>query len=166
LDVGGLETGWLLGGSWSVLFSPPSIASLTPVSGSGTGTTFSVVSSDPDGFSNLANMSLLVNNGLAYVNGCLVSYDRATNVLWLVSDDANRWIPVVMGSAATVQNSQCSLDAARSSSAASGNTLTVNFALTFTSPFSGSKQVYARALDAGGLETSWQLEGNYSVAPF
>ena len=52
------------------------------------------------------------------------------------------------GPNATIQNSQCAVNAAASSSVTSGNTLTVNLALNFMPVFAGAKNIYMEVSNA------------------
>src|ERR1039458_10466882 len=58
------------------------------------------------------------------------------------------------------QNSQCTLNGAGSSVSASGNTLTLNLALTFLTAFAGAKNIYMQAVNPNGT-AAWQLEGSW-----
>jgi hypothetical protein len=81
-----------------------------------------------------------------------------------MNDAGNAWLgPVSLGSSATVQNSQCSINAAGSSASGTGNNLSVDLAITFKSGFHGSKRIYAFAQDASGLASGWQQSGAWTV---
>ena len=71
--------------------------------------------------------------------------------------------PVTLGVAGTLQNSQCSVNAGSSSATGSGNNLTVNLAITFTTAFVGTQTIYMRADDNGGLTSNWQSMGTWTV---
>jgi hypothetical protein len=78
---------------------------------------------------------------------------------YLLTDDGNSWVnsghPVVPGTAATVENSQCVLTGFDSQITPSGNSLTVRFALGFKPAFAGSNQktAFVFAADNGGQWT-------------
>jgi hypothetical protein len=96
-------------------------------------------------------------------NACYLLYVRGSNAVDL-ANDAGVWQgPVTLGSASTLQNSQCSVSAASSWASLSGNTLTLNLALTFQPPFAGAKNVYMEVQNAS-LDSGWSLEGNWTVA--
>ena len=61
------------------------------------------------------------------------------------------------------QNSQCALNGSGSTVSSSGNTLTVNLALTFLAAFTGTKNVYMDATNP--FETvNWQSVGTWITA--
>jgi len=69
---------------------------------------------------------------------------------------------VTLGQATTVQNSQCTVNAATSSASGSGTNLTLNLALTFQVSFSGSKNVYMDVYD--GTDSGWSQKGTWVVS--
>jgi hypothetical protein len=144
--------------------APPQNVSVTPSSGSGSSQTFSFVFSDPSGFTNLSTAYMLINATLNWPGTCYTYYDRSANALWLLNDAASLWLgPLTPGSAATMQNSQCSLNGGGSSVSVSGNNLTVNVALSFKAAFAGAKNIYLNAQDTGGLWSNWQQRGTWTV---
>src|SRR6202040_3218229 len=95
--------------------------------------------------------------------GCYVHYSPPANQVLLLNDAANGWLgPVLMGSANTLQNSQCSLNAQASSASGSGNNLTVNLALTFKPAFLGAKNIYLQAADNEGQFAVFQQRGTWT----
>jgi hypothetical protein len=166
-DAGGLGSGWSMVGTWkpqAVVNQAPSVVSLAPASGSGATAVLSVTASDGNGFLDLTAVNVVVNSDLSSVRGCMISYERARNMLWLASDDASAWLaPIAAGSSAKLQNSQCEIDAARSSASGSGTHLTLNVAVTFKTGFIGDKKVFALAGDAGGLNSGWWWVGTWAV---
>jgi hypothetical protein len=104
-----------------------------------------------------------INTALDVTNACYLLYVRGSNAVDL-ANDAGVWQgPVTLGSASTLQNSQCSVSAAGSWATPSGNTLTLNLALTFQPAFAGAKNVYMEVQNAS-LDSGWSLEGNWTVA--
>ena len=73
-------------------------------------------------------------------------------------------MPATLGSATTLQNSQCSLNVATATVVPSGNTLTLNVTLTFKPAFTGAKNVYLHAVDVSGANSGWQQLGTWTVA--
>jgi hypothetical protein len=65
--------------------------------------------------------------------------------------------------AGTLQNSQCSVDAAASSFAAGGNTLTVSLALTFKPAFAGAKTNFMTVSDMLNQTPGWLAKGTWTV---
>jgi hypothetical protein len=104
-----------------------------------------------------------VANSTGYPNSCAVMYDVATKRLSLVKDDATGWLPsITIGAASTVQNSQCTVDASASTAVSAGNNLTLGVAYTFKAGYSGTKNIYGRAMSVGNLDSGWQLKGTWS----
>jgi hypothetical protein len=108
---------------------------------------------------------LNINNSSSLVNACAVEYVRASNQLFLMNDAGSSWLgPAIPGSAATLQNSQCTLNAQTSSVSPSTNNLTVNYALSFAVPFSGPKSVLLNITNNASLSSDWQAIGTWTVA--
>jgi len=167
-DNGGLTSGWQVMGSWSVptaVNQPPSVVSVTPASGSGSGPqTFSFVYSDTNGFAYLNTAYALFSPTGSGTNACYLRYIRSANSLSLLNDDGTIWLgPMTPGTAGTLQNSQCSVNLGSSSVSGSGNNLTANLAITFSSSFAGTQTTFMKADDNGGLTSGWQAMGSWSV---
>ena len=143
--------------------SAPATVSVTPASGSGATQSFAFLYSDPDGFADITFVNILVNNVFSGVNGCWLYYDRSSNTLWLSSNDTSAWNPIVLGSAGTLQNSQCSINSATSSVTSNRNQLTLNLALTFQPAFSGAKSIYMAVGDSAGANSGYQQRGTWTV---
>ena len=109
-------------GGFAVLSSGP----VTPSSGSGASQTFALQYSDTAGAASLQQVWVYFNATLANPasNACLLYYNVATNQINLLSDNGTAWQAATLGSATTLQNSQCSLNVAAATVASSGNTLT------------------------------------------
>ena len=71
-----------------------------------------------------------------------------TGYLYLVDDGGDGGYaagsPMLLSSGGTLQNSQCSINTAGSSASASGNTLTLNLAMTFKAGFAGNQVFLSR----------------------
>ncbi len=72
---------------------------------------------------------------------CCITAPRA-NQINLLGDNGTAWQAATLGSATTLQNSQCSINAATATVASSGNTLTWNVAMTFKPAYAGAKNTY------------------------
>jgi hypothetical protein len=90
-------------------------------------------------------------------------YSAATHQISLLGDNGTTWQAATLGTAATVQNSQCSVNAGTATVAASGNTLTWNVAMTFASGYAGAKNTYLHAIDLSGSNSGWQQLGAWTV---
>jgi len=141
-------------------FGAPAPVSVTPSSGSGATQTFAFAFSDSAGASNIASVQIIINSSLTRTNGCAFLY--GSNVVYLANNAGNFGSSLPIGSAGTEQNSQCTLNVGASSVALSGNTLTVNVALSFTPAFAGTQNVYLWVENAT-LESNWVQEGTWTV---
>jgi subtilase family serine protease len=149
--------------NWSSSLGPPSIVSVSPSSGSGTTQTFSAVYSDLRGAHAITTARILFNNVISASNTCYVLYNPATNAMYLENNaGSGASAAVTPGSASSVSNSQCTLAGSGSSVTSSGNNLTVNYALTFTSTFTGTKDIYLLAGDNSG-SSGWIQKGTWTV---
>jgi hypothetical protein len=170
-DSSGLSSGWQLKGSWTVTSSgggsanqPPSIAGVNPSSGSGSSRSFTFSFSDPNGYGDISATQMLIGHRLTGVGTCHLYYARGTNLVYLKNDAGSAWLgPVGIGSSASLENSQCSINAGASASSSSGNNLSVSVAVTFRSGFRGSKQSYLYAHDSAGLATGWVQVGTWTI---
>jgi hypothetical protein len=171
-------------GNWSTnfqqLFGNYSVAatasplSLTPVSGSGTNQVFSATYYNPNGGTHVAEAELYVMSNIApgsvggwSANECIFQYDVATTNIWQVIDGGGSYQgPITAGSQNYLSNSQCTIFAAGSSAQVSGNTVKVNFAVTFTgAAFNGGKQLYLGSEDTlGNWATNFNQQfGSWSI---
>jgi subtilisin family serine protease len=147
----------------------PSATDSGPIAGSGASQTLTFQFSHPQGFTQLGVLNVLINTALNGGNACYVAYSQPAGVLFLVNDggpDAGLSAPLTLGSAATVQNSQCTVHGTGSSAQGSGNTLTLTLRLTFAPTFTGSKVIYTAARDTGTGNTGWKTLGASQIPEF
>ena len=167
VDVSGSNSGWQQLGAWTVTSAAgtPATVSVTPSSGSGASQTFALQYSDTAGASSLTQVWAYFNATLANPasNACMLYYNTATNQINLLSDNATAWMPATLGTATTLQNSQCSLNVATATVAPSGNILTLNVTVTFQPAFAGAKNVYLHSVDVSGSNSGWQQLGAWTV---
>jgi hypothetical protein len=120
---------------------PPANVSVAPSTGpvaAGPKVTFTGRYSDPDGYANLANCYLLINNTLNGVNAAFLRYDQNTNLLYVKNDANTSWgVGAAPGSATVLQNSYVSLYCAETTVSGSGNQLTVNWKVILKPTMSG-----------------------------
>jgi hypothetical protein len=142
----------------------PTADSVSPSFGSGSSQTFTYTFSDVNGFADILWTQMLVNATLTSLNGCNIFFWRAANQIQLLNDGGTAWSsPLTLGTAGTLQNSQCILDAGLSSSSGTGNTLTVVLRLTFKPAFAGGKSNYLLANDLGNGNSTWVSRGSWTV---
>ena len=138
--------------------------SVTPNAGSGNSQAFSFVYSDPKGYAAISSVSAIINGSLSGTGGCYFLYYPGANFFYLANDAGTAWLgPVAFGSATSLQNSQCTVDVGGASSSGSGSNLTINLAVTFKLPFSGTKKTYLDAIDGYTLDSGWQQKGTWTV---
>src|SRR5207253_1033316 len=119
-------SGWQAVGTWTVVAGiNPTVAGVTPSSGSGSSQTFSFRYSSGGGFGNIVESFQLFNSALVDANGCSTFYWAGTDSIYLNNDAGNGWgAPAKLGTATTLSNSQCTVNVGQSSSSGSGNVLT------------------------------------------
>lgn len=100
---------------------------------------------------------------LGGVKKCEVYYDVASGLVNLYNDSETATTTLSPGSG-SISNSQCTLSAAGSSVALSGNNLTLTLALSFSATFVGSKSIYLYASDNAGLNSGWVRKGTWDKA--
>ena len=148
----GTSSGWMQKGTWTVPGGgPPSPVSVTPSSGTGSSQNFSFVFTDPGGANNIIWTQIMINASLTTTSSCWFYYDGT--LLYLYNDAGTGAGTVTIGSSGTASNSQCSVNGGASTVSKSGNNLTMNLALTFTSSFAGSKNTWMEVYD--GLSSGW-----------
>jgi hypothetical protein len=140
----------------------PANAGVTPSSGSGATQVFSLQYSDPQGASSLSSVSALVGGSSNTSSACAVVYDRGHNTLALLTDAGQVPSGSLTPGSGSQQNSQCSINGAASSVVLSGQTLTLNLALSFFPAFAGSKSIYMQAANPVA-STPWQSKGSWTV---
>ena len=87
-----------------------------------------------------------------------VYYNRPANTIYLFDDGAAR-LNGARWQGAVLQNSQCSIDASRTTATATGTVLMLNLSIEFTSSFKGPKNIYMWANDIGGTSSGVQARG-------
>src|SRR5205085_1188198 len=98
-------------------------------------------------------------------NSCFVSYVPATNTLYLLTDDNTATVAgsITPGSGGSLSNHQCTISGTGGSVTSGGNNLTVPVNVTFSSTFTGSKNIYALAQNIAGSRSAWQTLGTWTA---
>ena len=158
-----LQPTFLQPGTWNAPQStPPTTLSVAPASISGLSQIVTATYSDSSGAANITKAGLLVQLVGSYpseVNACSVYYDK-TNGNFYLKDGSF----VVPGSTGVTENSQCVLSGSGSGVSATGNTLTVNFAISLKSTFAGAMTVGLEAENWTGA-SNWQSKGTWASGP-
>lgn len=168
-DMAYKSPGWMEEGSYTV-GEPneiPENHALNPASGSGGWKTFTTIYKDGDGCNDLRYVYFKMADSAADVANCVyVRYRVVTGKIDLRTNTGGSWIygPVI-GTVATIGNSQVKMNCANISVIKSGKYLTVKLPLVFKSGFSGAKNIYMFCSDSVNQNSGWQLMGTFTVTP-
>jgi hypothetical protein len=167
------NSGWQPLGTWNVPGTAPvgpAVGGLSPARSATTGQTYSFTFTDTNGYEDLAAMNVLINNSMNGIGACYLAFvptSATTGYLYLVDDAGDGGYasgsPIALPSSSTIQNSQCTINGTGSSASASGNTLTLNLAMTFSSSFAGNQVFYLAARNNSSGNSGWQPVGSVTV---
>jgi galactose oxidase-like protein len=153
----GVQSAATVLGTWTPNGVPvPSVGSVSPNSGGGTGPqVFTAVYSDTAGAGDLQAVYLDFGSvGEAPLN-CMVVYVQGSNQLYLFNDANNGALgPITPGSSNSVSNSQCALSGSGGVVTSSGPNLTVPFSIQFLPGYAGEKQIFALAQSYTGTQSN------------
>jgi hypothetical protein len=164
----GSSSGWPMLGYflYNTPNDSPQAVSVQPSSGSSWGSTFKFVYQDVDGAFNFTSVQAMVNASQNSASSCYLSVDPIGGTVSLANDSGNGWLgPLAFGTQASLQNSQCSVNAGASGGALGINSYSVNLALTFFQGFAGAKNIYGYASGLAGRISGWQMLGAWAVGP-
>ena len=139
---------------------PPALYTMSPNNSSGTRQQFAFTVSDAQGEGDISGFQTVFLSDWAYT--CQISFNAEFNLLGFRLDNGT-WTDVPLGGAQAPTNSYCTLYAATSSVARSGNQLTLTLDLQFKPIFSGQKSVLAAASDYAGNVVGYQEVGKWLV---
>jgi hypothetical protein len=163
IQTNGQTSNWLVLGSWQSTPSPPVTA--TPVSGSGDLQTFMFRFSDGVAGDDIGYTQMLINSTLSFNASCTTLYDVRNREIYLLDDAADSWgTPMVLGSAGTLQNSQCVLDVSKTAAAGLGKAFYISLVLSFKHGFEGVKSVYGQEQSITAGPSGWINTGTYQVS--
>ena len=77
--------------------------------------------------------------------------------------DGQTWMAGIPGGEGSLQNSQCAVNLTTSSVSISGNTLTLNLAMTFKPAYAGAKNIYMYAANVANVNSGWQTRGTWTA---
>jgi trimeric autotransporter adhesin len=161
-SVGGVSTGWQTLGTWTPTGPAIGAVSVSPLSGSGVSRTFTFVYTDSSGASDFASAQALINASITGVSSCYVWVTPGTGAIWLASNTGTWPTPSTLGTAGTLQNSQCAVNVGSSSGVLSGNTYTLTLSIGFESGFTGAKNIYGLATSVDGVSSGWATVGTWT----
>jgi hypothetical protein len=143
--------------------SSPSSFSVSPASGTGISQVFQSTAGDPDGWSDIRAVYLLIGS-LNSTDACYAAFLTGSRALYLMNDTATGWLqPVLLSSESSVENSRCRVGGNGSSFSGSGQDITLNLAVTFKPVFGGTKNIYLTAADTAGALPGWQACGTWTI---
>ena len=161
-----MDSGWGSAvGTYSVADSAPVVMGVSPSSGRGWTQTFAFTYSDADGVGDFNYVQVLFGSALTAANSCYMVLGNGLTGIYLADDSGNMQASLPVGVQGTRQNSQCSVDGAGSSVVQSGNNLTLNLKVTFSSAFAGAKNIWSMAIDNALAANGWVNSGSWTVGP-
>jgi hypothetical protein len=161
-DASSTNTGWVNKGTWSPSTNqPPTVVSVTPTPATGLSNTFALTYSDPNGNTDLDVVEVDFGSKVSASNSCFVLYYPATNSLELLTNAGAVSSKITPGSG-TLSNSQCTIHGSGTTVARSGDSLTLNLAVTASSTYTGALKSFMYAEDNSGAKTAWTDEGTWT----
>ncbi len=167
------NSGWQALATWNAPGSAPvgpGVGGVAPGRSTTMGQTYTFTFTDSNGHRDLAVVNVLNNNFLDGIAACYVAFaptSATSGYLYLVDDAGDGGYaagsPIALPSSSTLQNSQCTINGAGSSVSATGNTLTLNLAITFSSSFAGNRVFYLAARNNSTGNSGWQAVGSVTV---
>lgn len=119
---------------------------------------------DANGYSDIRYIYTLIHNVVSAVGGCYVRYDPDAHDLRLLSDDGLYWAGLAApGENAILQNSQCRIDASKSSVWGHATRMELTIHYSFQPGFGGVKSLLIYSQDRAGAIVGWQLRGGWVV---
>jgi hypothetical protein len=156
------NSGYVTVGSWNVTGGAPTADSVIPSSGAGLSPNFVFTVSDSALDLNIVGMNLLVAGGSPanLAGACYLLYNRTASTIGLYGNDGITLATKGIGSATTLQNSQCAVGFTVVN--VSGNSVSLTINLVFNLSFKGSKNVYLQALEPNA-SSGWVFRGTWTV---
>lgn len=136
---------------------PPQFVDLTPAYSSNVAQTFSVTFRDPNGYGDLSNLYMNINQLQVPYGGCFIEFNLSNFTFGLLNDAGTSYIT----GSTTLQNSQCSVNVSSSQIALNGTDARLTFTITASPSFFGKKTVYLNAVDRSLGALEWAAYGNW-----
>jgi hypothetical protein len=167
-DDANAYSGWVRKGSWTITNQAPTIGTLTPSSGTGytnTETLFTATLSDPNGWEDIQYTYFLINTAISGTNCFYGYYNQNTNKLYIRNNGNSGWLGgYAPGTSYIIENSYAKLNCATTTVLGSGNTMTVKWAITFKSTFTGAKKTYLYVRDDANAYQGWIQKGTWTIS--
>ena len=146
----------------------PSLGTITPSSGQSPPdqeVTFTTIYSHSKGWEELLYGMFLINTQVSDKDSAQTYYNQNSNKLYIRNDAGTAWIGgFAPGSNQTIENSQIKLNCLATTVQGSGNTLTVNWAITFKQSYTGrTYNTYLYAKDDNKARAKWKQKGTWTV---
>lgn len=157
------NSGWVTVGTWSVTSGTPAAVSVAPASGAGHLETFVFTVSDSAFAANITGGAMLftVGSPANLASACYAVFNRSTSQISLYNDAGTSFTSKTVGSAATLQNSQCAVG--YTSVVASGTSVLFTLQIQFTTAtFAGAKTVYLEANEPSST-SGWVSVGTWTA---
>jgi hypothetical protein len=161
-DNSSATTGYVNSGTWNPAPNQaPTVVSVSPNPASGLTNTFALVFSDPNGALDIKTLKVTFGTGTGTVNTCYLEYTVSDNLLYLYNNAGNSLSSITPGSG-TLSNSQCTINGSGTSVVLSGDNLTLNLAVTASSTYTATYNVYMDAIDNSAATTGLVDEGAWT----
>jgi beta propeller repeat protein len=145
----------------------PTVGSVSPSAGSsisGVAVTFITTYTDPDSWQDIYSARFIIDSNTDEINCFCGYYDQNTNKLYLKNDAGTVLLGgYAPGSANVIENSYAKLDCSQTTVSGSGNTLTVNWNVSFKSTFLGTKDMDLSVYDDSCGFAGWTIKGTWTI---
>jgi len=167
----GANSGWQPQGTWNVPgtgLAGPGVTGMTNAYSIGLTQTYTFTFTDSKGWQDITVANVLINSAINGVGACYIAFlpagagSGAIDLVDNAGDAAGPYQGLTLPSTSAVSNGQCTISGAGSSVTASGTTLQLTLAVTFTPGFGGNRIVYAAAGSAT-QNSGWQAIGTVLV---
>jgi hypothetical protein len=164
------NSGWQPVGTWNVPGTPaagPAVSSMSPARPLFLNQPYTFIFTDSHGWQDLSTVNVLVNTGINGAGACYMAFvpsSAGAGSLFLVDDAGDAAGPypgMTLPGSLNVSNSQCAISGTGSSVSASGNTLTLKLAITFTAGL--GNEIFYLAARSLTLSSGWQAVGSVSI---
>ncbi|MFH1413702.1 MAG: hypothetical protein ABIG56_02535, partial [Candidatus Omnitrophota bacterium] len=150
--------------------NPPQVVSIDPSLGSSTvgqeAWTFTTIYSDADGASDIMDARFLINTQIAGHNCFYGLYNQNTDKLYLRNNANSSWEGgFAPESDNVIKNTYAELDCSKTTVDLSpDNILTINWNISFTKDFLGTKNTYLYVKDDAGFNNGgWEQKGTWTI---
>ena len=154
-------------GTWNVTspsaLTPVSVSPGTGAGPAGTPQFFTFTYSDPNGANDISGSQIIINPALQGAFACYVLYGRGTNLVAIANDTATSFTNGTLGTAGTLQNSQCSIDLSKSFQVQTGNTVNLTLAVNFAPGYKGLMYAFSNVVNNAGNASNFPALGAFLV---